>query len=179
VVSRRLPTTAARVRAQVRSCWICGRQSGTGACFLRVLWFPLPILIPPTAPHPSSSISRGVSKRPVVAAVPSGLSPHCKKSSYTVQIPTYTSLSSSPFIIVHITSEAVSYTKNELFITISFPSPSPYGTLQPSGQNFSFHFKCQIFGRILRMVARGAAGKTTHKPADMNRSPEYDSYPRL
>jgi hypothetical protein len=49
-VSRWLPTAAARVRSQVRSCGIWGGQSGTGAGFLRVLQFPLPILIPPTAP---------------------------------------------------------------------------------------------------------------------------------
>jgi hypothetical protein len=57
-VCRRLPTAAARVRAQVRSCGICGGQSGTGANILRILRFPLPILIPLTAPH-SSSIIRG------------------------------------------------------------------------------------------------------------------------
>jgi hypothetical protein len=56
-VSRRVAMAAARVRSQVRSCRICGGQSGSGAGFLRVLRFPLPILIPPTAPHPSS-ISR-------------------------------------------------------------------------------------------------------------------------
>jgi hypothetical protein len=50
-VSRWLPTAAARVRSQVRSCRICGGQSGTEASFLRVLRFPLPILIPPTAPQ--------------------------------------------------------------------------------------------------------------------------------
>jgi hypothetical protein len=33
VVSRRLPTATARVRAQVRSCGICGKQSGIGAVF--------------------------------------------------------------------------------------------------------------------------------------------------
>jgi hypothetical protein len=58
-VSRRFPIAAARIRAHVRSCGICGGQSGTGADFLLVLRFLLPILIPPTAPHSSSSIIRG------------------------------------------------------------------------------------------------------------------------
>jgi hypothetical protein len=53
VVSRWLPTVASRVR----SSGICGRQSNTGAGFLRVLRFSLPI-IPPTAPHSSSIIWR-------------------------------------------------------------------------------------------------------------------------
>jgi hypothetical protein len=78
-VSRRFPTAAARVRAQVKSCGICGGQSDTAARFLRVLRFPLPILIPPTAPHSSSSsIIWCWYNRPVVADVPSGLSltPH-------------------------------------------------------------------------------------------------------
>jgi hypothetical protein len=46
---RWLPTAAAQDRSQVRSCGICG-QCGTGEGSLRVLRFPLPILIPPTAP---------------------------------------------------------------------------------------------------------------------------------
>jgi hypothetical protein len=75
VVSRRLPTAASRVRAQVRSCGICVGQSGIDAGFLRVLRFPLPILIPPTAPHPSSFIIRGwYSKTNNGRDVPSGLS---------------------------------------------------------------------------------------------------------
>jgi hypothetical protein len=70
-VSRRLPIAAARVRAQVRSCGICGGQSGTGAGFLPVLRISLPILIPPTASHPSSGDGTIVQ---LVADVPSGLS---------------------------------------------------------------------------------------------------------
>jgi hypothetical protein len=73
-VSRQLPTAAARIRARVRSCGICGGQSGTGAGFLRVLRFPLPILIPPAAPH-SSSIIRGWYNRPISGRRTSGLSP--------------------------------------------------------------------------------------------------------
>jgi hypothetical protein len=53
---------------------ICVGQSGTGAGFLRVLRFPLPIFIPPTVPQSPSSIIWGWYNRPVVAAVPSGLS---------------------------------------------------------------------------------------------------------
>jgi hypothetical protein len=64
-VSRRLLTASARVRAQVWSCGICGGQSGTGAGFLGVLQFPLPILITPTAPHSSTCIIRGWYNRPV------------------------------------------------------------------------------------------------------------------
>jgi hypothetical protein len=69
-VSRRLPTPAARVRARVSSCRICGGQSGAGAGLLRVLRLPLPILIPPTAPHSSGA---GTIDQ-LVADVPSGLS---------------------------------------------------------------------------------------------------------
>jgi hypothetical protein len=47
----------ARVRTNLRPCGIYGGQSGTGAGILRVLLFPLPILIPQTSPH--SSIIRG------------------------------------------------------------------------------------------------------------------------
>jgi hypothetical protein len=43
-VSRWLPTAAARVRSQVWSSGICGGQSGAGAGFLRVLWFPYQFL---------------------------------------------------------------------------------------------------------------------------------------
>jgi hypothetical protein len=50
-VSRQFPIATGRVRAQFRSCWISSGKSGTGAGFLLVLYFPLPILIPPIAPH--------------------------------------------------------------------------------------------------------------------------------
>jgi hypothetical protein len=43
-VSRRVLTAAVRVRAGVKSCGICGGQSGNGAGFLTVLRFVLPLL---------------------------------------------------------------------------------------------------------------------------------------
>jgi hypothetical protein len=55
-VSRWLSTAAARVRSRVWSSRVCGRQSGAGAGFLRVLRFPLPIFIPPIAPQSPSPI---------------------------------------------------------------------------------------------------------------------------
>jgi hypothetical protein len=73
-VSRWLPTVAAWVRAWVWSCGNCGGQSGAGVVFLQVRWFPLPIIIPPIAPQSPSYIILGWYNRPVVAAVPSGLS---------------------------------------------------------------------------------------------------------
>jgi hypothetical protein len=72
-VSRWLPIAAARVRARVWSCGICGGQSVAGAGFLRVLRFPLPIFISPVAPQSSW----GLYNRPEVAAVPRDLvQPH-------------------------------------------------------------------------------------------------------
>jgi hypothetical protein len=62
-VGRRLPIAVAQVQARVRSCGICGGQRGTGVGLLLVIRFPLPI-IPPTAPHSSSSIICGWYKRP-------------------------------------------------------------------------------------------------------------------
>jgi hypothetical protein len=47
-VRRWLPTAAARVRVRA-ACGVCGGQTGTGAGFLRVLRFPLPIT-PPISP---------------------------------------------------------------------------------------------------------------------------------
>jgi hypothetical protein len=44
-------------RPPARSCGICRERSGTGADFLSILRFPLPILIPPTAPHSLINLS--------------------------------------------------------------------------------------------------------------------------
>jgi hypothetical protein len=63
-VSRRFPTAEARVRTQVRACGIYGGQSGAWADFLRVLRFPLPVLIPLIASHSFLSIFRGWYSRP-------------------------------------------------------------------------------------------------------------------
>jgi hypothetical protein len=56
-VSCRLPTVATCVRSQVKSCGICGGQIDTGAGFLRVLRFSLPLI-----PH-SYHISSGLCNR--------------------------------------------------------------------------------------------------------------------
>jgi hypothetical protein len=58
-VSRWLLTAAARVRARVWSCGICGGQSGAGTGFRRVLRPPLPIFIPQIVAQSPSSINRG------------------------------------------------------------------------------------------------------------------------
>jgi hypothetical protein len=74
-VSRRLPTAAARVRAEVRSGGIYGGQSGIGAGSLRVLRFPLTILIPPTASHSHNHLLSGTGTMgQLMADVPSELS---------------------------------------------------------------------------------------------------------
>jgi hypothetical protein len=46
-VSRWVSTAAARVRARVWSCEICGGQSAAGAGVLRVTQFSPPVFIPP------------------------------------------------------------------------------------------------------------------------------------
>jgi hypothetical protein len=74
--SHRLPTAAARVRAQVRSCGSLGEQSGIRQIVLRILRSLPPILIAPTAPHSSSTI-QGWYNRPDIGYVPKrlGLTP--------------------------------------------------------------------------------------------------------
>jgi hypothetical protein len=59
-VRRWLPTAAARVRVRA-ACGVCGGQRGTGAGFLRVRRFPLPIIQPIYV----IIITRGWHKRPI------------------------------------------------------------------------------------------------------------------
>jgi hypothetical protein len=68
-VSRWLPIATARVPSRVWSSGICGGQSGTGAGFLPVLRFTLPVFIPPVAPQSPSPIIWDRYNRPEVAAV--------------------------------------------------------------------------------------------------------------
>jgi hypothetical protein len=73
-VSRRLPTAAARVRAQVRSSGICGGPRGTAAGFLEYFGFPSQSSVHPLLHihyHPSSGTG---TIGQLVADVPSGLS---------------------------------------------------------------------------------------------------------
>jgi hypothetical protein len=77
-VIRRFLTAAARVRAEVRSCGICGGQNVTRAGFHRLLWFPLQIIIPPAAPHTNHQSPAADKIGQISADVPSALSftPH-------------------------------------------------------------------------------------------------------
>jgi hypothetical protein len=70
-VSRRLPTEAARVRSQVKSCRICGGQSGAGAGFLPCTSVSSANSHSPTAPRLSSGAG---TIGQIVTDVPSGLS---------------------------------------------------------------------------------------------------------
>jgi hypothetical protein len=56
-VRNRLHNAEARVRSQVKSCGICGGKCNHWEGVLRVLRFPLPIFITPSAPN--SCIIRG------------------------------------------------------------------------------------------------------------------------
>jgi hypothetical protein len=61
-VSRWLPTAAARVQTRVYvHVGFVMDKSGAGAGFLRVLWFPLPIIISPISPSYSMSRDSAVS----------------------------------------------------------------------------------------------------------------------
>jgi hypothetical protein len=62
-VSRWLPTAAARVHVRVWSSRIRGGRSGAGAGFLLVLWFPLPIFIPPNSPSSESPRARTIGQK--------------------------------------------------------------------------------------------------------------------
>jgi hypothetical protein len=108
--SRRLATAAARLRAQVRSCGICCRQSCTGVVSLRVLRFPLLILIPPIAPHSSSSSSsstiiRGWYNGQLVARVPSGLSLTPPQETKKTKLRNVTEVVSVVMVLLNCTSE--------------------------------------------------------------------------
>jgi hypothetical protein len=50
VESSRIPITMARIRFPINSSMVFGQLSDTGTAFILVLQFPLPIIIPSTAP---------------------------------------------------------------------------------------------------------------------------------
>jgi hypothetical protein len=69
-ISRRCLTSAAYVRVQVSSCWICRGQSGNGAGSFRPLGFPLPFHRLQNTHHPSCGAG---TIGQILADVPSGL----------------------------------------------------------------------------------------------------------
>jgi hypothetical protein len=84
-VSRWLSTATTRAQARVWSSGICGGQSGTGADFLRELWFPLPIFVLPNSPSQSPRASTIGQKWPTSRMDPVWTSPptmRIKKKRY-------------------------------------------------------------------------------------------------
>jgi hypothetical protein len=73
-VSRLFLNAAAWVRFQVKSCGICGGQSGAGAVFLRVLLFPLSSSLSTNCSTLIHLSSGAGTRGQLVADVPSGLS---------------------------------------------------------------------------------------------------------
>jgi hypothetical protein len=85
-ISRLLPTAAARVRAQITSCVICGGQSDTGAGFLQYFGFPCQFSFYRLLHSLELSSGAGTIGQ-FVADVPSGLSltpPKETKKSYEI-----------------------------------------------------------------------------------------------
>jgi hypothetical protein len=108
-VSRRLSTAAARARARVRSCEIYGGQSGTGAVFLLVLRFPLPIRIPLIAPQSSlSSITRGWYNRPNSGRSTKWAQSHPMRKKKSLFSPSYSQNSSQLFRLIRYTTSSFS-----------------------------------------------------------------------
>jgi hypothetical protein len=101
-VSRRLPTAAALFRFHVRSCGICGGQSGNGEGFLRELRFSLLIHIPPTASY--SSVIRGWYRRPT-----SGWRTKWTQSYPTPRIKLINDFGCIDFILLHAEPHIMSY----------------------------------------------------------------------
>jgi hypothetical protein len=87
-VSRRLPTAAAWVRAQFRSCGICGGQSGTGVGFSEYFGFLCQFSFHRLLHTHHLSSGAGIIDQ-LVADVPSGLNlthPKELKKNYTVRL---------------------------------------------------------------------------------------------
>jgi hypothetical protein len=120
-------TAAARVLFQVRSCGICSGQSDTGAGFLRVLRFPLPILIPSTAPHSSLSSGAGTIGQ-IVADVPSGLSLTVPKENnkQNVQVTGYILIYSRRAYVMEVLSDK---TRQRIIFRILAIHNSPFFTI--------------------------------------------------
>jgi hypothetical protein len=75
-VSRRFSTAVDRVRAQVRSCGICGGQSGTGAGFPKSFDFPYPFSFLRLLHTLHNLLSSAGITGGIAAGVPSGLKSH-------------------------------------------------------------------------------------------------------
>jgi hypothetical protein len=104
VVSRRLPTAAAQVQSQIRSCRTSSGQSSRGGSFLRVLWFPPLILILSTALYSLIICHRSCTVSILIVSLKrkergrKPRQPHREMKQLQVQTPTSTNLFYTAFI---------------------------------------------------------------------------------
>jgi hypothetical protein len=102
----------------------CGGQNGTGTGFLRILRFPLPILIPPTDPQSPSSIIRGWHNRPVSGRRTKWTQSHPTQRNLKTQLSLKKSMVAHSTLLMPAALHVHFATATIIAVSDSFPIPS-------------------------------------------------------